>query len=120
MTFNATSPVHFHLERDGGAVIGVRLTIWRDVDTVKPVMVMSVDFADPVPRHDDRSAVLVSGKTYTCVMSAFIHKGLNPLYRFCLAVDGEQVFPDCLEGDLNDEPHKAALIESQFDIRVMS
>ncbi len=118
MVFNATSPVHFHLSRDGGAVIGVRLTLWRGVGGASPEMVAFVDFADPVPREDDRSVVLPAGATYTCVMSAFVHKALGPLYRFQLQVDHQRVFDPEVSGDLNDEPQKAALIEAQFDILV--
>jgi hypothetical protein len=117
MVIDATSPVHFHLSRDGGAVIGVRLTLWRGVGGANPEMAASVDFADPVPREDDRSVVLPAD-TYTCVMSAFVHKALNTLYRFQLQADGTRVFESDITGDLNDEPHKAALIEAQFDIHV--
>lgn len=118
MIFDATSPVHFHLTRSGGAVIGVRLTLWRGVGGPDPVMVASSDFGDPVPRADDRSVVLEPGITYTCVMSTFVHKALNALYRFQLQIDGQRVFAQDPEGDVGNEPQKAVLLEGQFDIRV--
>jgi hypothetical protein len=117
MVFNTTSPVHFHFERSGGAVIAGRISIWSGVGGARPKRVAVVNFEHPTLDREDDSVVLAPG-LYTCVVKVFVRQDLNGRYGVSMAVDAQDVFGGVQQGDVSTLPEHGELLESQFDIDV--
>ena len=116
MIFQATSPVHLHFRRGGGAVIGGRVSIWDGTGPDANRVAVAL-FDHPTARNEDASPVLNPG-FYTAVFQTFIRKDLNGRYSFNLEVDDQVVFAEDPHGDVASEPGNATLLEGQFDIHV--
>jgi hypothetical protein len=117
VTFSATSPVHFHFKRSGGAIVGARISVWSGVGGANPKRVAVVNFTHPTSAAEDESVVLDSGN-YTCVLKVFVHKDLNGRYAFNVEVDSQRVFPADPHGDVSQDPDEATIVNSQFDVAV--
>ncbi len=117
MVIAATSPVHFHFSRDGGAIIAARISVWSGVAGANPQRVAVVNFEHPLDQSEDSSVVLAPG-SYVCVFKCFVRNDLNGVYRFNVAVDDQPVFLLDQTGDVGTLPEQSALLESQFDITV--
>lgn len=115
MVFDTTSPVHFHFERSGGAIVSGRISIWSGVGGARPKRVAVVNFEHPTSEAEDDSVVLASG-SYTCVVKVFVRQDLNGRYGVSLAVDGQDVFGGIQQGDVSALADRAEMLESQFDI----
>lgn len=117
MAFDTTSPVHFHFERIGGAIVAGRISIWSGVSGARPKRVAVVNFEHPTQDEEDVSVVLAPGR-YTCVVKVFVRQDLNGRYGVSLAVDTQDVFGGVQQGDVSTLADRAELLESQFDIDV--
>ncbi len=117
MAFDTTSPVHFHFERSGGAIVAGRISVWSGVGGAHPKRVAVVNFEHPTKEKEDESVTLDAG-TYTCVVRVFVRDDLNGRYGVKLEVDGQDVFGGVQRGDVKELPERGEMLESQFDIAV--
>jgi hypothetical protein len=117
MAFDTTSPVHFHFERSGGAIVAGRISVWSGVGGDRPKRLAVVNFEHPTKEKEDASVTLDEG-SYTCVVRVFVREDLNGRYGVSLFVDGQDVFGGEQRGDVKELPERGEMLESQFDITV--
>jgi hypothetical protein len=118
MPVQATNPIHFRLHRAGGAIIVANASLWIGAGTPAARRVDAIAFNEVLQPSESQSAKDLGGGTFTCVMQFMLRKDLNGRYELNVDVDGTPVFNQTQVGDVSNEPLKAALLETQFDIIV--
>ena len=118
MPIQASNPIHFRLHRAGGAIIVANASLWTGVGTPAARRVDAIAFNDVLKPSESQSAKDLGAGTFTCVMQFMVRKDLNGRYELNVDVDGSPVFDQTQVGNVSNEPLKAALLETQFDINV--
>lgn len=118
MQIQATNPIHFRLHRSGGAIIVANASLWVGVGTAAARRVDVLSFNEVLQPAESVSAKDLGAGTFTCVMQFMVRRDLNGRYELNVDVDDQPVFDQAQSGDVSNEPLKAALLETQFDIVV--
>ncbi len=119
MIIQATNPIHFRLHRAGGAIIFANASLWTGVGTPAARRVDVIAFNNVLQPSESQSAKDLGPGTFTCVMQFMVRKDLNGRYEFNVDLDDRPVFDKSQKGDVSNEPLKAALLETQFDLTVI-
>jgi hypothetical protein len=111
-----TSPTaQYVFERQGGAIVQARLSIWSDPGLASQKRVEVLFFEDSLDDIETFTRTLPKG-VYTCVLLVFIREDLNGAYAYKHRVGGKLVADG--QGDVNDslQPGEGSAFRHEYGL----